>query len=52
MLGEVDSLTRFQIPQPPGWQHIRDQIKAATIFARSNLVSVHGVGQRWAPAIG
>jgi hypothetical protein len=29
------------------WQRIRDQIKAATIFARLNLVSAHGAPSVW-----
>ena len=40
MLGEVDSLTHFQIPQATERQRIRDQIKAAMIFARSDFVNV------------
>ena len=40
MLGEVDSLTHFQIPKPTERQRIRDEIKAAFIFARADFVRV------------
>lgn len=31
------------MPQPTEWQRIRNQIKAASIFTRANLISVHSV---------
>jgi hypothetical protein len=37
MLGEVDSLTHFQVPQATEWQRIGDEIKAALIFARAEF---------------
>jgi hypothetical protein len=36
----ADCISDFQIPQPTDWQRIRDQIKAAMIFARANFVKV------------
>jgi hypothetical protein len=32
----------FAIPQPTEWQHIGDQIDAAFIIARANLLGVRG----------
>ena len=33
---------RFSVPKPTEWQHTADQIDAASIFARSDFVNVHG----------
>jgi hypothetical protein len=38
MLGVADCIIRRVIPQPTEWQHVADQIKAATIFAWMNFV--------------
>ena len=32
---------RFAMPQPTEWQRIGDEIKAAFVFARADLVFVH-----------
>jgi hypothetical protein len=36
----------FGVPQPTEWQHIGDQIKAASIFARANFVNVQQITYR------
>jgi len=40
VFGVVDCIADFQIPQSAERQGIRDQIKAAMIFARSDFVVV------------
>ena len=32
---------RFAVPQPTEWQRIGNQIDAAMVFARSNLLNMH-----------
>ena len=41
---------RFGVPQPTKWQHIGNQINAAMIFARTNVVNVHQLHSGWLSA--
>jgi len=45
----ADCVIRRVVPQPTEWERIGDEIKAAMIFPRANLVSVHQ-SQRRNPA--
>jgi hypothetical protein len=37
----IDWVIRRVVPQPTEWQHIGNQIKAATVLARADFVSMH-----------
>jgi hypothetical protein len=40
MLRVVDCVADFQLPQPPEWQRIGNQVDAAIIFALADFLNV------------